>query len=82
MFIALYQSLLACLEHPKQCTLNRFESEHGFVSVLLLELETTYVSKYCSRILGQYTRSILLCRQDSFYNFQDKSWSDISVELV
>ena len=55
-----------------------FASEPGFVSVLLLEVETTYVSKYCSRILGQCIRSIHLCRRNSFYNSQDKSWSDIS----
>lgn len=55
-----------------------FASEPGFLSVSLLEVDTTYVSKYCSRILGQCIRSIHLCRRDSFYNSQDKSWSDIS----
>ena len=45
------------IEHPKQFQL-MFASEQGFVSVLLLKLEATYVSKYCCRILGQCTRSI------------------------
>ena len=60
-----------------------FASEPGFVSVLLLEVETTYVSKYGNHSLGQCTRNIRLYRETSFeINVQDKSSIQSNIPVV